>query len=386
MFERTCKLPKNHSFFLFGARGSGKTSLIRSQVKQTPLLWIDLLDRKVEDRYLTDPGLLYQECQAGGFQWVVIDEVQKAPLLLDAVHRVIESVEFSPPKFALTGSSARKLRHGAANLLAGRAFVRNLYPLTHRECGDSFDLEQVLNFGTLPKMFGLTDDEERHDFLTSYGLTYLNEEVWAEHLIQDLEPFRKFLEVAAQTNGQIINYAKIGRDVRAHEKTVKKYFQILEDTLLGFLLEPYHRSIRKRQLQSPKFFLFDLGVKRALERSLRQRVIPQTYAFGRAFEHLVLVELIRLNDYGRKDFRFSHFLTKDEDEIDLIIERPGLPLALVEIKAATKTTADDTRYMRSIIPDIGPCDAYCLSLDPHERVQDGIHYLPWIKGLAALGV
>ena len=122
------------------------------------------MDRKVEDRYLTDPGLLYQECQAGGFQWVVIDELQKAPLLLDAVHRVIESVEFSPPKFALTGSSARKLRHGAANLLAGRAFVRNLYPLTHRECGDAFDLEQALNFGTLPKMFGLADDDERNDF------------------------------------------------------------------------------------------------------------------------------------------------------------------------------------------------------------------------------
>ena len=115
-------------------------------------------------------------------------------------------------------------------------------------------------------------------------------------------------------------------------------------------------------------------------------MIPQTYAFGRAFEHLVLLELIRLNDYGQKDFRFSYFLTKDEGEIDLIIERPGLPLALVEIKAATKTTADDTRYMRSIIPDIGPCDAYCLSLDSHERVQDGVHYLPWVKGLAALGV
>lgn len=385
MFERTCNLPKNHSFFLFGARGTGKTSLIRAQVNQAPLLWIDLLDRKLEDRYRTDPGLLYQECQSGKFQWVVIDEVQKAPFLLDVVHRVIESTEFSPPKFALTGSSARKLRHGAANLLAGRAFVRNLHPLTSRECSDAFDLEQVLNFGTLPKIFGLADDE-RNDFLTSYGLTYLNEEVWAEHLIQDLEPFRKFLEVAAQTNGQIVNYAKIGRDVRAHEKTVKKYFQILEDTLLGFFLEPYHRSVRKRQLQSPKFFLFDLGVKRALERTLRQRIIPQTYAFGRAFEHLVLLELVRLNDYGKKDFRFSYFLTKDEGEIDLIIERPGLPLALVEIKATNKTSADDTRYMRSIMPEIGPCEAFCLSIDPHERMQDGVLHLPWMKGLSELGV
>lgn len=258
--------------------------------------------------------------------------------------------------------------------------------MTHRELSDRFDLEEVLNYGALPKVFALDDAINKEDFLESYGLTYIKEEVWAEHLIQDLDPFRKFIEIAAQTNGMLVNFAKISRDVHVHEKTVKKYFQILEDTLIGFFLEPYRRSVRKRQQQSPKFFLFDLGVKRALERSLRQMVVPQTYAYGRAFEHFLITEAIRLNDYGRKDFKFSYFLTKDGGEIDLIIERQGRPLALVEIKASAKTSNDDTNYLRSIITDLRPCEAFCLSQDVHERTQNGIHHLPWQKGLIELGL
>jgi predicted AAA+ superfamily ATPase len=403
MFARTCKIPKNNSFFLFGARGTGKTSLLRDQIIGDNLLWLDLLDRRIEDRYALTPDLLYEECKAKSrlhsgsgtsasdhqrksFDWVVIDEIQKNPRLLDTVHRIIESQEFVPPKFALTGSSARKLRHGGANLLAGRAFVRNLYPLTHRELGDDFELDRILAYGSLPKIFSCSDDAERADFLTSYGLTYLNEEVWAEHLIQDLDPFRKFLEIAAQSNGKVVNFANIARDVNAHEKTVKKYFQILEDTLLGFYLEPYHRSLRKRQISSPKFFLFDTGVKRALERTLRQELVPSTATFGAAFEHLVISEAIRLNDYNQKDFRFSYFLSKDGGEIDLVIDRPGQPTALVEIKSSRRTDEFKTRYLRSLAPSLDKSESFCLSMDPHERIQDGINYLPWQKGLVELGL
>ncbi|MEY4629968.1 MAG: hypothetical protein RIQ81_88 [Pseudomonadota bacterium] len=403
MFERTCKIPKNNSFFLFGARGTGKTSLLRDQIIGDNLLWLDLLDRRIEDRYALTPDLLYEECKAKSrllsgigtsksdhqrksFDWVVIDEIQKNPRLLDTVHRIIESQEFVPPKFALTGSSARKLRHGRANLLAGRAFVRNLYPLTHRELGEDFELNRILAYGALPKIFSCSDDAERADFLTSYGLTYLNEEVWAEHLIQDLDPFRKFLEIAAQSNGKVVNFANIARDVNAHEKTVKKYFQILEDTLLGFYLEPYHRSLRKRQISSPKFFLFDTGVKRALERTLRQELVPSTAIFGAAFEHLVISEAVRLNDYNQKDFKFSYFLSKDGGEIDLVIDRPGQPTALVEIKSSQRTDEFKTRYLRSLAPSLDKSESFCLSLDPHERIQDGVNYLPWQKGLVELGL
>lgn len=403
MFARTCKIPKNNSFFLFGARGTGKTSLLRDQIIGNNLLWLDLLDRRIEDRYALTPDLLYEECKAKSrlhsgrgtsasdhqrksFDWVVIDEIQKNPRLLDTVHRIIESQEFVPPKFALTGSSARKLRHGGANLLAGRAFVRNLYPLTHRELGDDFELDRILAYGSLPKIFSCGDDAERADFLTSYGLTYLNEEVWAEHLIQDLDPFRKFLEIAAQSNGKVVNFANIARDVNAHEKTIKKYFQILEDTLIGFYLEPYHRSLRKRQISSPKFFLFDTGVKRALERTLRQELVPSTAIFGSAFEHLVISEAIRLNDYNQKDFKFSYFLSKDGGEIDLVIDRPGQPTALVEIKSSQRTDEFKTRYLRSLAPSLDKSESFCLSLDPHERIQDGVNYLPWQKGLVELGL
>jgi len=140
------------------------------------------------------------------------------------------------------------------------------------------------------------------------------------------------------------------------EKTVKKYFQILEDTFLGFFLEPYHRSLRKRQISSPKFYLFDTGVKRALERTLRQDLVPSTSAFGAAFEHLV------------------------------IIDRPGMPTALVEIKSSQKTDEHNTRYLRSLAPSLEQSESFCLSLDPHERVRDGVNYLPWQRGLAELGL
>ncbi len=159
-----------------------------------------------------------------------IDEIQKVPKLLNVIHRAIESKEFKSPKFAITGSSARKLKRGSANLLAGRAFVNNLYPLTHIEVGDQFNLEDALNWGTLPQIFSFNEEQEKSEFLRSYGLTYLKEEIWNEHLIEDLDPFRIFLEVAAQANGTIVNYLKMAHDVGVNEKTVKRYFEILEET------------------------------------------------------------------------------------------------------------------------------------------------------------
>ena len=194
-------------------------------------------------------------------EWVIIDEVQKIPELLDVVHRLIEDKKI---KFGLTGSSARKLKHGGANLLAGRAFVYNLFPFTSFELGDSFSLEDALMWGTLPQIYALQDANDRIQYLKSYANTYIQEEVWEAHLIKDLVPYRRFLQVAAQTNGTGINYSNISEDARVDPKTVQRYFQILEETLLGFFLEPFHRSLRKRQRANPKFYFFDIGVQRAL--------------------------------------------------------------------------------------------------------------------------
>ncbi len=388
-FGRQCNLIESNSFFMFGARGTGKSTLIQERlaVHDKNLLVIDLLELAVADKYGRRPDLLYDELRLNpGIKWVMLDEIQKVPALLDVVHRTIETREFIPPKFAISGSSARKLKHGNANLLAGRAFVNYLFPLTHHELGEHFKLDDVLNWGSLPKIFSLKTDEERREYLRSYGLMYLSEEVWAEHLVQKLEPFRHFLEVAAQMNGQLLQYANIARDVGVDEKTIKKYFEILEDTHMGFLLHPYHPSMRKRQLQSPKFYFFDLGVVRSLARTLSVEIIPQTNLYGDAFEHFVVCEIQRLSHYLKNDYRLSYIRTKDDAEIDLVIERPGRKIALVEIKSKESTDIDDSKHLRAFAKDFTNSESYVLSRDSADRVSDNIQYLHWRTGLESLGL
>jgi predicted AAA+ superfamily ATPase len=232
----------------------------------------------------------------------------------------------------------------------------------------------------------LNTDEERTLFLESYSHTYLKEEIIAEQIIRKDRPFRLFLEVAAQSNGEVLNYSKIAHDIGVDSKTVRSYFEILEDTLVGFFLPAYHRSLRKQQSTSPKFYLFDTGVKRALDRALDIPLRHGTYAFGRAFEHFVILEMYRLNSYHRKNFRFYHLLTKDGAEIDLLIERPGKPLALVEIKSAEEVDSRHIRTLKRFAEELSEADAFCLSRDPQPRRIDSVQILPWDIGLKRLGL
>ncbi len=385
MIQRLQNPLRTNSFFLFGARGTGKSTFLRHTFAGQKTLWLDLLDPEQENRYALRPGELTDQIRArqGPFDWVVIDEIQKVPKLLDVVHSAIET---HGVRFALTGSSARKLKRDSVNLLAGRAFVYHLFPLTCRELDADFDLSHALHYGTLPGLLPFTTDEERKAFLRAYAMTYLKEEVWAEHLIRKLDPFRRFLEVAAQCNGEIVNYSNIARDIGTDHKTVCSYFEILEDTLLGFLLEPYHASVRKRQRQSPKFFLFDPGVARALNGTLNVELAPSTYAFGKAFEHFVLLEIVRLSDYRRNDYRFSYLRTKDGAEIDLIIERPGGKPALVEIKSGDRVDDRDVRELSRFLPDFPGAEAFCLSRDKVRKRIGDVLAVPWQEGLAELGL
>jgi predicted AAA+ superfamily ATPase len=211
MFAREVKLLKSKSFFLFGARGTGKSTLLKEFFKDDKTYWIDLLDESLLQRYLAYP-LEFEQTILGlkdyKNTWIVVDEVQKAPALLNYVHRLIEQHKI---KFALTGSSARKLKRGGANLLAGRATSNSLHPLTHLELGLSFDLDYALNWGSLPQTFS-EDEEGRKDFLRSYATTYVKEEIKEEQVVRKIEPFLHFLEVAAQCNGNVLNFSKIGRD------------------------------------------------------------------------------------------------------------------------------------------------------------------------------
>lgn len=385
MFNRSIKLSKNNSFFLFGARGTGKTFLLKEDFKSPQALYIDLLTPEQNETYSLRPQALVEQLAAleSETEWIVIDEIQKIPKLLDVVHQQIESSRF---KFALSGSSARKLKRGGANLLAGRAFVNHLYPLTARELGGQFSLDAALAWGTLPRLFAFESDADKRDFLRTYAHTYLKEEITAEQVVRRLDPFRRFLVVAAQMSGQIINYSKIAREVGASTPTVQTYFQILDDTLVGFLLEPFHESIRKRQLGNPKFYFFDSGVQRALNNTLTVELKPQTYAFGAAFEHFVINEINRLQSYAKKDYRFSYLRTKDGVEIDLIIERPGLKRALVEIKSTARVAEDDVRALQQLGNDVPNSEAFCLSLDPTPKKIGAVACFPWLAGLEELGL
>jgi len=225
--------------------------------------------------------------------------------------------------------------------LAGRAFTYHLYPYSHRESEDDFNLDNRLRWGALPKVEQLATTEEKELYLRTYVTTYLKEEIAEEQIIRNLDPFRTFLDVAAQTSGQLINYSNIARDTGVSVKTVQSYFQILEDTLLGTFIHPFHESVRKRMHTNPKFYLFDEGIRRALSRTLTLDVLPQTRPYGTAFEHFIINECIKLNHYGRKDFTFSYLRTYDDAELDLIIERPGRLRALVEIKSKEQVDERD---------------------------------------------
>jgi predicted AAA+ superfamily ATPase len=380
-FSRLLRLEPDQHILLLGARGTGKTSYLRTLFPSGQSLWIDLLLPKSEDQFSRDPERLISIVGSlqPGIKTVVIDEIQKVPALLDVIHSLIES---SNLQFVLTGSSARKLRAGSANLLAGRALAYSFFPLTSFELGRDFELAKALMFGTLPKIWNLKTDGARRKTLETYALTYLNEEIRAEQAVRALDPFRKFLEVAAQTNGKIINFHSIARDVGVDEKTVRSYYQILEDTLIGFFLEAYDGSLRRRVGKAPKFFFFDTGVTRALTKNLTVRLLPSTYAWGDAFEHFVITEIYRLISYSGNQFSLHYLRTYDDVEIDLVISRPGRPILLLEIKSTFEIKPGHLKHLLSISKEFeDDCQLACLSSDPTAQLIDGVECLPWQDGL-----
>lgn len=387
MRKRQIKLLDTGSYLLFGARGTGKSTIIRHHMKDRKVLWIDLLKGAEEQRYFDRPDLLSTQLEKidNRPEWVVIDEVQKVPKLLDIVHSEIERARTDGYglNFALSGSSARKLKREGANLLAGRAFVHHLFPFTHIELGTDFDLSTAVYFGTIPGILHFTDSESRQAALEAYVDTYLKEEVVVEQLVRNIQPFRKFLNLSAQANGTILNFNSLAKDLRVDDKTVKTYFDILEDTLLGFYLPAYEKSLRKQQIKSPKFYLFDPGVKRVLDQNLPAVAPLSSQEFGLAFEHFILCEFVRLKSYLHRKMSFSHYNT-GAAEIDLVIEAPGVADTFVEIKATDRVTEGHFATLRALRKDYPEFRYVCLSRDPISRVEDGIEILPWAEAIRDL--
>lgn len=383
MFHRSCKPLLSRSFFLFGARGTGKSTLLKHLIPKEMRHDINLLLPTDYDDFAINPEILIARVKAlkPNQIWIVIDEVQKLPKLLDVVHHLIEETSV---KFALTGSSARKLKRKGTNLLAGRASVYNLFPFSSEELGDKFNLQYVLEWGSLPGIINLSSNIEKEEFLKAYAHTYLREEIAEEQAVRQLEPFRKFLEVAAQSNTKIINYKKIANDVGTSSVTVKSYFKVLEDTLVGFILDPFHESIRKQQRQSPKFYFFDSGVERALSRSLNIPIKQGTYEYGKAFEAFIVNEIVKKMHYLRKDYQLSYFRTKDDVEIDLIIQRSPKDKILVEIKSTSKVIEADAKHLNILGPNIEHSKALLLSNDLNAKKFGNVLALHWQQGLNAV--
>lgn len=380
MYKRLCNPLLTKSFFLLGSRATGKSTLLEALFSQKCTLWLDFLDDDVFREYSQRPELLVERLAAQKTppDWVIIDEVQKVPAILDTVHKIIFKEK---QKFALTGSSARKIKRGGANLLAGRALIYHLYPLTFIEIGQDFDLLNVLQFGSLPEIVTAHSKAEAEQTVRAYVNTYLREEILIEQLVRNIRPFRQFLEVAAQCNGQILNFARMGRDCGVDGTAIERYFQILEDTHVGLMLQPFHTSIRKRQSERPKFYFFDLGVRRVLEGLIGQPVLAGNFQFGKLFEHFIILEIVRLNDYLQRDFRFSYLMTKDNAEIDLIIERPGQTAVAVEIKSSTNVETVEINKLNRLARDLTNSESIVISRETAARRVEGVMIWPWQQGV-----
>lgn len=380
MIPRLITLPIDENFFLFGPRGVGKTTLLKHLPLFEKALYINLLRAQEERQFARRPETLEAIVNAlpSSTDHIIIDEIQKVPKMLDMVHHLIESTH---KKFILTGSSARKLKHGGANLLAGRAFVYNLHPFTYLEIDSHASINDFLRWGMLPKIFEYDTDDKKQMFLEAYANTYLKEEVWVEQYIRELDPFRHFLEVAAQANGKIINFSNIARDVGVGIHLVQKYFSILEDTLLGFFLNSFQHSFRKRLSKSPKFYFFDTGVVRTLSGRISLPIEESNSAYGEAFEHFVIIQCKNLASYYHRDYKFSYLKTKDDAEIDLVVERPGQDILFIEIKSSVDVQDQQLTNLKQLAHAFGQCESVCFSRDSFAKKLDGVMVYPWADGI-----
>jgi len=380
MFQRSINISKSQSFFLFGARGVGKSTLLDHFFRSHERILFDLLDFELCNELASYPNNLLNRLTSYGGKtpWVIIDEVQKVPQLLDLVHKLIKEKSF---KFALTGSSARKLKRGSANLLAGRAFVYHLFPLTVSELQDRFSLDDTLKYGTLPQIFELENDSDKAGFLKAYTETYLKEEIITEQIVRNLPPFRRFLDVAAQMNTEVINYSNIAKDILSDPKTVSGYYDILEDTLLGIRLSAYHTSIRKQQKKASKFYLFDTGIARTLAGQVDYDLIPKSFEYGQLFEGFIINELYRRLTYMNKQFKLSYLRIQEDMEIDLIIERGKSAPTLVEIKSADKVDERHAKGLLTLGRDFKSSKQYLISNDPHKKQFSHVLAFPWREAL-----
>ena len=355
------------SFFLFGPRATGKTTLIRQQLAGKAAI-VDLLDSRYFLRLSSAPHELESIVAADPADVVVIDEIQRIPELLNEVHRLIETKKIT---FLLTGSSARKLRRGRANLLAGRVWEARMFPCIRRELPD-FDLDRYLRYGGLPAVYLSRDPAEELD---AYANTYLKEEIMAEGLIRRLPPFSRFLKSIALTNAEMINFTKLANDCQVPPSTVSEYVGLLEDTLIGFLLPAWTESKKRKAIKTGKFYFFDPGVTHTLAGT--ENLDRNADLYGKSFEQFICMELRAYLSYRRKKLPLTYWRSKNGHEVDFLL---GTRSA-IEVKASKKTNPNDRKGLQYLKEEGVFQNFILVSQDPISTLTDNILAMPWHKFL-----
>ena len=374
------KLPKGQSTFFWGARKTGKSFYLKRHFPNS--LYFDFLETDLYFRFLKNPHLFREEVLAldetALAHPIIVDEIQKIPPLLDEVHWLIENTS---AYFILCGSSARKLKREGVNLLGGRAWRSEFFPLVYPEI-DNFNLMHALNFGLIPSHY---QSKHWNKTIKAYVNDYLKEEIKAEGLVRNLRAFAQFLDVAAFSNGEILNYSNIARDCAVDAKTIKDYYQMLVDTLLGYYIFPYKNKVKREDLvASPKFYFFDVGVVN----QLIKRSIPQLKGIdaGAAFEHYLFMELWACKGLYYKEFDMHFWRTNGGLEVDFVL---GDAEVAIEVKISDQIKASDIRGLIAFQNEYKPKAAYVVNTSPRQRkmtLPNGqfIEIMPWNLFLDAL--
>lgn len=373
MYIRKLNLENENSdsIFLWGARQVGKTTLLEMEYPNAK--YYDLLRSTEFERLFRRPSLLSEELETiSEGELVIIDEIQKVPQLLDEVHRLIHKKKI---RFILSGSSPRKFKRMGANLLGGRALKKTLFPLVSAEIPD-FDLLKAVNNGMIPRHYAINNPWER---FRAYIGVYLNEEIREEAISRKLNSFTRFLEVAAFSNSEMVVYKNIAQDCGIDHRTVKEYFEILQDTLIGYLIPGFTATQKRRAILAPKFYYFDVGVANYL--SNRRNILQGTDAFGHAFEHLIIQEIIAYLNYENVDETLSYWRTSSGYEVDAII---GHGRIAIEIKSNNEVNTRHLKGLKAFLEDFPSARAIIVSMDKNKRILKGIEIFPGTDFLKAL--
>ncbi|MDO4511539.1 MAG: AAA family ATPase [Bacteroidales bacterium] len=366
MIERILRLNDvtDDSLFLWGPRQTGKSTLLKQLFPDAP--YYDLLKSEEYTRYKIHPSLLREECEMlSEGSVVIIDEVQKIPALLDEVHWLIVNRDIH---FILCGSSARKLRREGANLLGGRALRKTMHPFVSAEIPE-FDIDKAVNHGMLPRHYLAANPQKR---LQAYIGDYLQQEIIAEALVRNLDSFNRFMEVAALSDGEMVNYTKIASECGVSSKSVKEYFSILEETLVGFYLPAFTKVIKRRVQVSPKFYYFDVGVANFLLR--RGSLLRGTAEYGHAFEHFIIQEIRAYLDYSESNKQLSFWHTQNNAyEVDAVI---GDAEVAIEIKSSDSVNSSHLKGLKAFKEEHPECRLVVVSLDEKPRLLNGVEVWP----------